>query len=255
MKLRGKGLTNSKIGKWLFLNIYLNLRKSYVDYDFGRIYVNNKCIDGVSLGILNKDYETEQTEIVKEIIKKEDIVVDIGAHVGYYTILLSSLVGNNGCVYSYEPTHVNFRRLILNKEYNHSKNVILNNYAIGKEKGVFKFYTHDNTTGGSLNIEKHPEYTDSEYLKVVKLDDEIKGRVDFIKIDTDGNEMDVLEGAKRIIKENPNIKIMVEWFDFSESDKNKLKETFDVKEISNEHDAILTKKDAKEQSNEQGGGK
>ena len=64
--------------------------------------------DGLALSIF-KIYEPNQTEIVKKYVHEGDIVVDIGAHVGYYTLLMAQLVGKNGKVYSFESDHFRCR--------------------------------------------------------------------------------------------------------------------------------------------------
>ena len=64
------------------------------------------------------------TALVKRIVRNGDIVVDIGAHIGYYTLIFARLVGPKGKVFAFEPEPNNFNLLIKNIKINGYKNII-----------------------------------------------------------------------------------------------------------------------------------
>lgn len=76
------------------------------------------CKDSLNLSINNGIYEEFETNIVKEEIKKGDIVLEIGANIGYYTLIFAKLVGEKGKVFAFEPDPTNFALLKKNIEIN-----------------------------------------------------------------------------------------------------------------------------------------
>jgi len=99
-----------------------------------KIIINNHTLfldkeDSLHL-TLNEKYSPEITDVLKKNVKKGDTVVDIGAHIGYFTIILSDLVGNDGKVIAFEPNPITFSILKKNIETNSLSNVILENLAI-----------------------------------------------------------------------------------------------------------------------------
>jgi len=81
-----------------------------------------------------------ETEFIKNNIKKEDIVIDIGANIGYFTLLLSKQVGDKGKVFSFEVETENFKLLEKNVKENHIRNVMLENVAVSEKEGKIKLY-------------------------------------------------------------------------------------------------------------------
>ncbi|MCG2725697.1 MAG: FkbM family methyltransferase [Elusimicrobia bacterium] len=84
--------------------------------------------------------ESFMTEFVKKVIKKGDIVLDLGAHIGYYTLIFAKLVGNEGKVIAFEPSPNNFALLKKNIGINGYKNVILKQKAVSNKNENIKLY-------------------------------------------------------------------------------------------------------------------
>lgn len=141
-------------------------------------------------------------------------VVDIGANHGLFTLLLSRLVGPSGRVVAFEPDPELFRTLERNCRANHAVNVHLHSSGLGS--GVSKsvlyrslFNAGDNRLAAGL-----PEGSfRREIVDIVTLD-EIAGQepVDFIKMDVQGWEWEVLQGMRSVIARNPAIRILFEFW-------------------------------------------
>jgi len=160
-------------------------------------------------------FEKEETELVKNLIQKEDVVLDIGANIGYYTVLLSNLVGNEGKVFSFEPGLENFNILKKNIFSNNIQNSILENLAVSDSSIETKLFLSDGPGGHRIY---HSNYcTDNfEVVNTITLDNyfkdnPIKERISFVKIDVEGAEFGVLRGMKSLLK-NKNIKILLELY-------------------------------------------
>ena len=147
--------------------------------------------------LINPEKNNELNEI-KKYINEGDIVVDIGANIGFFTLFFRSIVGKKGKVISFEPEIKNYEVLKKNVEINNLENVKCYRYAIGSEKKELRLNVSEFT--GQHNID------DSGEIKVecFPLDDVVKN-VNFIKIDTEGYEVQVLNGMKQLLKNKPII--------------------------------------------------
>lgn len=152
-------------------------------------------------------YEPYETELILRQVKKGDVVIDVGANIGYYTILLADKIGPSGKVYAFEPDSKNFEILEKNIEINKLSNVILVKAALSSQKGVKKLYKSAENYGDHRMFGKEKK-RENEEVKTVKLDDFLKNKekkVDFLKIDTQGWEPAVFDGAKEIVEKNKPI--------------------------------------------------
>ena len=77
---------------------------------------------------------------MREILKPGMVVLDIGANIGYHTLISSKLVGNTGKIYSFEPEPHNFKLLLKNIEINEFKNIIPINKALSNNIGSTKLF-------------------------------------------------------------------------------------------------------------------
>jgi FkbM family methyltransferase len=128
--------------------------------------------------------------------------VDIGANIGYYSMILASLVGETGTVWAFEPNSENCRLILLSKEENHFSQLLLHPLALTKEGGYVYFSPFIGSNGGLLPSVKdtllNPNCT---IVPCAALDTIIPdGQVDFIKADVEGAEYLTLKGAERILR-------------------------------------------------------
>jgi FkbM family methyltransferase len=143
----------------------------------------------------------EETKIIKKFIKKGDTVIDLGANIGRYTLLFRSLVGENGKVIAFEPDITNFNLLKKTIIANNFENVTIFQKAVGNINSRVKMSVSEEI--GSQQISN----SGSVVVDCVKVDDYVSS-ADFVKIDTEGYEIKVLEGMPNLLRQK--ITMMVE---------------------------------------------
>jgi FkbM family methyltransferase len=153
-----------------------------------------------------------------------DTVVDIGAHMGRYTIPCSKSVGMSGKMVAIEAHPYNFRILQHNLRLNKLNNVSLLNCAVYSNRARLKLYLPDEDLGYTMHHSLMTKYLASKYSNEIErkyieveadtLDNLLKARaineVNWIKIDVEGAELEVLKGAREILSTNTRISILVE---------------------------------------------
>lgn len=148
-------------------------------------------------------WEPKSTSAIKKIVKDGDIVLDVGANIGYYSVLLSKLVGDKGRVIAFEPTKHFGKVLKKNIEANGVSNVSIQEYALSdKAEEDTIFIGKDSATMNWASDECEKE--GSEVIVKKRFDDIVTDlnidKIDFIKIDVDGHEPAFLKGAIESIK-------------------------------------------------------
>ena len=155
-----------------------------------------------------------ERELLRQVLFPGAVAVDAGANIGIYSQFLSRCVGTTGVVHSFEPSPENFERLCSATQ--RLSNVRLSQSAVGERSGNSELYLSD-----KLNVD-HRAYMaggDSRRaipIKMVALDDYFKPgeRVDLIKIDIQGYELHALQGATRVLTDNPDIKVLLEFWPY-----------------------------------------
>jgi FkbM family methyltransferase len=146
------------------------------------------------------DWEPETTKYIKDHLKPGQTFVDVGANAGWFTALASRLVGPTGKVYAFEPASDTFKVLLENTKK--LPNVTAYNTALSNRAGKANFYGGQNTgqrglkSGAMMNGDHILQEVDVRTL------DSYKVKPDMIKIDTEGNEPDVIQGAADSIADN-----------------------------------------------------
>lgn len=145
-------------------------------------------------------------------------VIEVGSNNGHFTIEFAELVGNKGRVFAFEPQRIIFQQLCCNLFLNGIDNVLAHQIAIGNEIGIVKFEYADYFFTGLVNFgdvsvynEQKSKHKTFEEVKSDKLDSFDFNEVKVIKIDVQGYEPNVIEGAvKTIEKYKPYIFIEIE---------------------------------------------
>jgi len=141
-------------------------------------------------------HEIGTEKLFLKVLKPDAVVVDIGANIGYYTRIASKLVGAGGSVIAFEPMPAAYRVLQLNCA--DLANVILFPVALGDKQGEATFYVRKKGDASSL----WPDISSKKVqVQVDTLDNKLAKypRIDFIKIDVEGFEPEVLAGAEKAI--------------------------------------------------------
>ncbi len=147
------------------------------------------------------------------------VVVDIGANIGYYTLIAAKLIGDNSKVYAFEPEPESYKLLAKNIKTNDYANVVTIQKAVSdKTERIKLFLDKSNLANPSLAQQNICDKNQNGFLEVetITLDDFFREvvknfKVDIIKMDTQGAESLILEGAEKIIKNN-KLKIIMEFW-------------------------------------------
>ena len=159
-------------------------------------------------------YEVAETGILKRELKPGQTFVDIGAHIGYYTLLASSLVGRMGVVFAFEASPENYSILQRNIESAGCTNVFPENEAVSIKTGVENLYLNPKNTGDNRLFDPGQPWPEIR-IKTTCLDDYFafySGNIDFIKCDAQGHELSILYGAIKTLGRFPRLKMLMEYF-------------------------------------------
>ncbi|HEX6372114.1 MAG TPA: FkbM family methyltransferase [Longimicrobium sp.] len=151
---------------------------------------------GKILRILNGTYEREQTRLFEQLLRPGGVVLDVGANVGYYTLLASVLVGEGGAVHAFEPEPRNAGFLRRHVQINRLRNVTVQQAAVSDRAGTARF------TFGTGSGTGHLADAGALEVRTLRLDDYCAQHAPApaaIKIDVEGAEMSVLHGARETL--------------------------------------------------------
>lgn len=156
-------------------------------------------------------YETQKTKEILDLLKNGDVFLDIGAQAGYHTLLASRVVGSAGAVYAFEPLPRNLEYLRQHLQLNAASNVNVIAAAVSDRDGEVAF------DPGPSYVAGHIAEGGSLRVECVSLDSMYRaGRLPaprVIKIDVEGAELRVLEGARNVIQQTRPV-ILLDTHDF-----------------------------------------
>lgn len=161
-------------------------------------------------------HEEAETELLRRELREGKTFVDIGANIGYFSLLASSLVGLQGKVFAFEPEPESYRFLCENIRLNHAQNVIPFQKAVSRNNGKTKFFLDEGNRGGHTMASKNIQTQKKGEIEVetVTLDDFYEnagGAIHFIKVDAQGAEGLIFEGMNKILT-LPNLKMLIEFW-------------------------------------------
>jgi FkbM family methyltransferase len=159
--------------------------------------------------LIQRNMEKYEIEIFKNFLKHNMTVLDVGANIGVYTKIASEIIGRKGRVFSFEPEPKNFEALKRAVSNNILNNVVVSPKALSNEVGHVRLYK-DEVNIGNHSLSKDNLLKGADYVEVqsTTVDKYFvgKGGVDLIKMDIQGSEAKVIEGAKSILnKYKPDI--------------------------------------------------
>ena len=168
----------------------------------------------------DKIWEAFETKLVIENLHHGAVFVDVGANIGYYTIIASKCVSNNGKVFAFEPEQKNFSLLKHNIKRNTLINVQTFQSGLGNQNKEIDLFINPENRGDHRAF-NHINDSDSNREKTsikILIGDAILNnqQVDFIKIDTQGYELAILQGLRKAIAANQqHIKMIIEFWPFA----------------------------------------
>ena len=148
-------------------------------------------------------YEKTYILLWEKLIKNDSIVFDIGANIGYYTIVAANKA-KKGRVYAFEPVSSNFHSLRQNITLNNLQNVITNQNGISNIPGIYEYYVSSTDNSGMSGMQPAENFSGHvEKVQTITIDEYVIehsiSSVDFIKIDIEGNELNSLKGMKNTL--------------------------------------------------------
>lgn len=210
----GKGL--SKFLPTQLIRFIYKIFFSKISPDVATVGNNKMFLNSLeSFRLALNDYDVRErfeTEYFKNRIKHGMTVLDLGANIGFYTLLFANLVGKKGRVFAFEPEPNNFSALEKNVRLNEFTNTTLVKKAASDKTGKANLFL-------SESMGRHTIYNMKNVHKIIKiesvaLDDFFKNypkRIDFIKMDIEGAEYAALLGMSSILKKNKSVKIITEF--------------------------------------------
>ena len=198
---------------------YVAIKKSQLKSKNNVIEVNGSKLEvipgdlGTSLELLLFNiHEPISTKIVTETVQKGMTCLDVGANIGYYVILESTILGDQGRIIAIEPSPQNFEFLKKNIEMQRVKNIDAFNFAAGDKNGYINFVSDENESNSGRVIPdsavsdwpgpvaKLPVKTIDSFLGEIGVD-----KIDFLRMDVEGYEYHIFQGMKNTLKKSKPI--------------------------------------------------
>ena len=206
----------SFLGTKLLQNLKKSGSKAAFDIDYGlKIFLelSNPLTWDLVLG---KDVEKDVKQEFLQNINADDTIIDVGAHIGEYTLLGAKLVGDKGFIISVEPDHDSVISLKENVALNNFKNCLILEKAVGEKietKSLYKVNEEDvyGYLDPDVENKKLKKYSEIEVTTIddIVLSNNLNG-INLLKIDVEGFEYEVLLGCNDTLKKNKIKKIIIE---------------------------------------------
>lgn len=199
-KSRGAEAMNQSI-RWMIGRLLVHVESPF-DVQGHKMFLNGR--DDLSALVYLNFFEVMEVMLMGGMIKKGGVVLDIGANIGFHTLMFARFVGDKGRVYAFEPDPTNFALLEKNVRANGYQNVEPVRKALSDQNGKIQLYLSKNNKG-MHRIYKSRYCDESIEVDMVRLDDyfeHYEGKISFIKMDVEGAEMAVLKGMSTLLRKN-----------------------------------------------------
>lgn len=214
MKLKDKIYTG------LIIRLYLAMKKSHLFKNTivlitGGFLKNYKwSLHTSDETYLSGNFDNDTLDELKKHLQACNIVYDLGANEGYYSLIAAKLTGNSGYVYAFEPLPENVSKIKRHVQLNNINNISIIDKAVSDKTGVLIF-SNTNDQAGNTYIDSSPKFKESSNkieIKSISLDDfcSVPGNKapHLLKIDVEGAEYDVLCGAKKTIEKHQPVIVL-----------------------------------------------
>lgn len=208
-----RGATRCRISFWKSFFDKIALRLSYYHTPSDRLYLKHVSVGGIELVVpANEDvgrliayfgsYERDESEYLVPSIRPDDTCFDVGANIGYYTTLMAR-AATLGSVHAFEPDPICGALLQLNVRLNRFENVTLNPIVLGATPGRVRLVRATDSGFNSLRDTGRRPVAGTISVAMDTMDAYLAAtgtrRVDVLKVDVEGAEGLVIEGAKRLL--------------------------------------------------------
>jgi FkbM family methyltransferase len=169
---------------------------------------------------ISGEYEPNVTAAFRAALEPGDVCLDIGAHIGYYTVLAAKALGSAGRVYAFEPSPTSYRRLLANAQLNGFENITAVELAVGEDEGSAVLYEVPGQNSGMATL--HPALAAKSALPAREVvvavgpltsvvpEADLR-RVRVIKIDVEWHELPVLRSLSPVFDFGAPLSVFVEW--------------------------------------------
>lgn len=152
------------------------------------------------------EFEKHETNTWLSLLRPKQTILDIGANIGYYSLLAADKY-SDVLIYSFEPAPLTFKSLTTNINLNDYNFIKTFNLGVSDNMGTFDLYLAENKNSGMNSMAIPTGYSGKKIsIQTVSIDDFKKDqnikKVDLVKIDVEGNELNVLKGMRNTIKED-----------------------------------------------------
>ena len=162
-------------------------------------------------------YEPETSKFIQENVKRWDVVLDIGAHIGYHSLNFSSSRNRKtfwiSNVYAFEPDPFTYQLLCENVK---DCRVSPLQVAVSDKEGDAILYRSRNKSAWTSLFPRRN--TEPYSVRTITIDNLGLKKIDWVKIDVEGAELQVLRGMKKTLQRSPNPRIIVEWLPKNDGD-------------------------------------
>jgi len=151
---------------------------------------------------LTGDFEGTTSNIAMKLLKPGDTVLDVGANIGWFSLLFAQCVGKSGSVLAYEPMPAIASKLKRNLELNQADNVSVSNLALSDHSGIARFYAGHESNTGTSSLREPNNSAGSIEVQLAPFDTifEDRSKVTLVKIDVEGAELQVLRGMEKLLR-------------------------------------------------------
>ena len=180
--------------------------KTWAGYN---VYIDNDSYRRLRPYIEN-EYEIFVSLLVKCLLHSGDVFIDVGAHIGHYTLTAAPIVGEEGKVWAIEPDPITFAILERNVKIAHFQNVLCLRVGIADQRGIARLFCYSQS-GSTNSLYGSPSTTNFLDVPCLTLDAIFEGtKVNGLKIDAEGADIEILKGAVKLIEANPDIWMIIE---------------------------------------------
>ncbi|MBT8595639.1 FkbM family methyltransferase [Polynucleobacter paneuropaeus] len=201
-----------------------------IDSIHGKFVINRHCAFQaealIKTGQTHIESELKTMHDIANILPANAVAIDAGANIGFVTIPLSNWIREkNGVVHAFEVQRMLFYALCGTVALNDISNVVVHNKGLGSAPAILKVPTQNYGVAqdfGTVSLRYQDQIQEHESVEIIKIDDLNLERLDFLKIDVEGMELEVLAGARQTIeKYRPWC-----WIEYWMVDKELLKQVF-----------------------------